>query len=99
VSERADHNGVGLLKEGSVYGLVLGAWLWWVVALGAHVTVGPVQYPPSIKGIVPTYEVSCQAPKTLADGGVGCRGKHRFAVGTTREPGSGLTQRPPGGES
>ena len=99
MSERADHNGVGLLKEGSVYGLVLGAWLWWVVALGAHATAVQSSTPPMMKEIVPTYGVSCQAPKTLADGGVRCHGKHRFTVGTTREPGAGLTQRPPGGES
>jgi hypothetical protein len=99
VNERAHQsNGMRLLIEGSVFGLILGAWLWGVVALGAHATAVQSS-PPTSEEIAPMYEVSCQAPKTPADESLGCARKFRHIVGTSRKPGAGLTERSRGGES
>jgi hypothetical protein len=36
VKEHADHSGLRLLLVGSISGLVVGAWLWGILTLGAH---------------------------------------------------------------
>jgi hypothetical protein len=42
VDEHADHTGLRLALETSIFVLVVGAWLWGIVALGAHATAVPV---------------------------------------------------------
>jgi hypothetical protein len=92
------NNGVGLLKEGLVLGLVLGAWLWGVMALGGQATAVQTSSPTS--EIVPMYgDVARRASGTPADEGApGCARKFRPAVGTSREPGADLAERSPGAE-
>ena len=96
---RADKtNAGGLLIEALVSGLLLGAWLWVVVALGAHATAAVPTSSPTSEDL-PMDGVACSAPATpAADGSVGCAGEVRHLVGTTREPGGGLADGPPEGE-
>ena len=100
MNERADQtNAGGLLIEASVYGLLLGAWLWVVVALGAHATAAVPTSSPTSENL-PMDGVACRSPATpAADGSVGCAREVRHLVGTSREPGAGLTEQPPRGES
>jgi hypothetical protein len=95
MKERADHSGVGLLVEGSVFGLVLGAWLWGVVTLGAHATAVQTTSPPTAES-TPLYEDACYAPKTPANESVVCPERFRPPLGTSREPGADLAERLPG---
>jgi hypothetical protein len=75
----------------SVFAFLMAAWLWGVVALGAHATAA--QGPASDGG--GPYEraaVSCPAPRETEDGGsavgvVACRVESRLHVGTSRQPG------------
>ncbi len=101
MNERADHNNAAkLLIEASVSGLLLGAWLWVVVALGAHATAADPTSSPTSENLPMDGGVACRAPATpAADGSVGCAREVRHLVGTSREPGAGLTERSPGGES
>ena len=98
VNERAEHNGIRLLMEGSVWGLLLGAWLWGMLALGSHATTVQTS-PPTSSETTPMYGDACQASKTPEKEGVGCHGKFRPLIGTSREPGKGLAERSPRGES
>ncbi len=87
----ADHTGLRLTVETSVFVLLAGAWLWGIVALGAHATAA--QGPASDGG--GPYEhavVSCPAPREPEEGGsaVGgdvCRPEPRLHAGTSRQPG------------
>jgi hypothetical protein len=98
VNERAHQsNGVRVLLEGSVSALVVGAWLWGVVALGGHAAT--IQASSPMLEDVSEDMVACHVPRTPADESIGCARKSRHLVGTSREPGAGLTERPPGGES
>ena len=103
MNERADQTNAGKLLIGaSVSGLLLEAWLWLVVALGAQATATvPTSSSPTAENLPMDGGVTCREPATpaAADGSVGCAREFRHLVGTTREPGAGLTERPPGGES
>jgi hypothetical protein len=77
----------------SIFALLVAAWLWGIVALGAHATVA--QGAAAIRGGGP-YErgvVSCPAPRQpeevgrSAVGGDVCRAEPRLRVGTSRQPG------------
>ena len=88
MNERADQTDAGgLLIEASVYGLLLGAWLWVVVALGAHATAADPTSSSTSENL-PMDGVACRAPATPADGSVGCAREVPHLVGTTREPGA-----------
>ena len=58
MKKQADHISLSLLMEGSVLGLVVGAWLWGVLTLGAHTMVAQ-QPPPSDGENFPGYVVTC----------------------------------------
>ena len=91
VEGRADHTGFRLLVMTSVFALLMAAWLWGIVALGAHATAA--------RGSAPggdPYErtvISCPAPRESeaeggpALGGDTCRAESRLHVGTSRQPG------------
>ena len=77
----------------SIFALLVAAWLWGIVALGAHATVA--QGSAAVRGGGP-YErgvVSCPAPRQpeaegrSAVGGDVCRAEPRLHVGTSRQPG------------
>ena len=77
----------------SIFVLLMAAWLWGIVALGAHATVS--QGSAAFRGADP-YErgvVSCPAPRQpeemgrSAIGGDVCRAEPRLHVGTSRHPG------------
>lgn len=88
-----DHTGLRLLVTTSVFALLVSAWLWGIVALGAHATAA--QGPASGDGGGPYYEravVSCPAPREPEEGGsaVGgdvCCPESRLHSGTSRQPG------------
>jgi hypothetical protein len=75
----------------SIFALLMAAWLWGIVALGAHATAGQGS---ASDGGGP-YEravVSCPAPREpeeegSAVGGDVCRAQPRLQVGTSRQPG------------
>jgi hypothetical protein len=100
VNERVHqtNGGIRVLVEGSVSALVVGAWLWGVVALGGHAAAVQASSP-MLEDVSADRVVACPVPRTPADESIGCAGKFRHLVGTSREPGAGLTERPPGGES
>jgi hypothetical protein len=83
--------GLRLLAEGLLLGLVLGAWLWWVVALGAHAADVQQTSSPRSEIVHATYGIACPASGKPAadDEGAGCRGKAHPGVGTSRVPGRG----------
>jgi hypothetical protein len=76
----------------SIFALLMAAWLWGIVALGAHATAAQGS---ASDGVGP-YEravVSCHAPREpeegvgSAVGGDVCRPEPRLHVGTSRQPG------------
>ncbi len=83
----------------SVFALLMAAWLWGIVALGAHATAaqGPA---PDGGGPYEHAVVSCPAPReTEAEGGsaVGgdvCRVESRLHAGTSRQPGRSSENNP-----
>jgi hypothetical protein len=92
VEGRAKHTGLRLAVETSVFGLLIAAWLWGIIALGAHATAA--QWSASDGGAGPRERamVSCPAPRQPKEGGpaVGgavCRAESRPHVGISRQPG------------
>ncbi len=76
----------------SVFALLMAAWLWGIVALGAHATAARGSVPDGGGGTYEHAAVSCPAPREPeAEGGtVGedvCRAEPRLHVGTSRQPG------------
>jgi len=101
VKEHAHHIGLRLLIEGSVLGLVLGAWLWVVLLLGANQAMVAQTPPPSDGEHLPGYVVACPGVRSpeegvgsagSGDGETGCLGEVRSHTSTTRQPGTGLTE-------
>lgn len=100
MKEDAHHTSAGLAVETSVFVVLMGAWMWGILALGAYATAA--QGPPSgDEGYSRGALVSCPAPHepggesagSSVAGGV-CRPEVRaLSAGTSRQPGRGL----PGG--
>ena len=89
VKGRTDHRGLRLTVETSVFVLLVGAWLWWIVALGAHATAtqGLTSHGGGLSGRV---VLSCPAVPHGPEEGVGgdvCRPESRLHAGTSRQPG------------
>jgi hypothetical protein len=80
----------------SVFALLAGAWLWGIVALGAHATAaqGSASDGGGPSGrVVVSYPAPREPEKVregLAVGGDVCRPEPRLHSGTTRQPGRGL---------
>ena len=94
VEGRTDHTGLRLGVMTSIFALLMAAWLWGIIALGAHATAA--QGSASDGGGGGPYEravVSCPAPREpeaeggSAVGGDVCRAESRLHVGTSRQPG------------
>ena len=83
-------------------GLLLGAWLWGVLTLGANHAMIAQLPPPSDGEHLSGYLVACpgvHSPEEAVgsvgggDGGAGgCGGEVRSHTSTTRQPGAGLTE-------
>ena len=98
VKERAHHGGLRLLMEGSVLGLVLGAWLWGILTFGAHHAVA-AQTPSSGGEHLPGYVLACPSVHSPEEGvgsvggdSSGCVGEVRSHTSTTRQPGTSLAK-------
>jgi hypothetical protein len=92
VEGRTDHTGLRLLVMTSVFALLAAAWLWGIVALGAHATAAQGSASDGGGGPYERAVVSCPAPREpeeagSADGGEVCRAETRLHVGTSRQPG------------
>ncbi len=92
VEGRTDHAGLRLWVMTSVFAFLMAAWLWGIVALGAHATAAQGSASDGGGGPYERAVVSCPAPRETEDGGsaVGggvCRAESRFQVGTSRRPG------------
>ena len=81
-------------------GLVVGAWLWGVLFLGAHHAMVAQLPPPSHGEHLPGYVVvACSGAQSPEEGvgsvgggdGSECLQKVRSHMSTTRQPGAGLT--------
>jgi hypothetical protein len=89
---RAHRTGPRLAVETSVLVLLMGGWLWGIVALGAHATAAQGF---ASDGVGPPERavVSCPAPRGPEEAGsaVGgaevCRAESRPQAGTSRQPG------------
>jgi hypothetical protein len=77
----------------SIFALLIAAWLWGIIALGAHATAAQGSASDGGGGPYERVVVSCPAPcEPEAEGGsaVGgdvCRAEARLHVGTSRQPG------------
>ena len=86
--------------EGSVLGLVLGAWLWGVLTLGANHAMVAQQPPASAGENLPGYVVTCSGAHSPEEevGSVGsgdssgCLREVRSHMSTSRQPGASLTE-------
>ena len=93
VEGRTDHTDLRLLVTTSIFALLVAAWLWGIVALGAHATVAQGSAANRAGGPYERGEVSCPAPRQSevvgrsALGGDVCRAEPRLHVGTSRQPG------------
>ena len=104
MKEHADHSGLRLLMEGSVLGLVVGAWLWGILTLGANHAMVAQLPPPSDGQHLPGYEVvACPGLQSPEEGvgsvgggdGSGCLREvrsHMAHMSTSRHPGAGLPE-------
>ena len=100
--EHAPRTSLRLLIEGSISGLLLGAWLWGVLSLGANQAMVAKMPPPSDDEHLSGYLFVCpgvHSPEEAVgsvgggDGGAGgCGGEVRSHTSTTRQPGAGLTE-------
>ena len=89
------------MVESSVFGLLLGGWLWGILTLGAHNTMAAQEAPPSDGEHPPGYVVACPGAHSPQEGvgsvgggeGSGCLLEARSHTTTTRQPGRGLTER------
>jgi hypothetical protein len=96
---RAHRTGPRLAAETSVLVLLAGAWLWGIIALGAHATAaqGPA---PDGGGLSESAAVSCPAPRGPEEGAGSaagsdvCRAESRLHVGTSRQPGRSSENNP-----
>jgi hypothetical protein len=93
VEGHADHTGLRLAVETSVLVLLMGGWLWGIVALGAH-EMAAQGTPWDGGGPSERAVVSCPAPRGpeaeeggAAVGGGVCRPESRPHAGTSRQPG------------
>ena len=78
----------------SVFALLMAAWLWGIVALGAHATAAQGSASAGGGGPHERAVVSCPAPPRKPEaeagsavGGEVCRAETRPHVGTSRQPG------------
>ena len=101
MKEQAHHIGLGLLMEGSVLGLVLGAWLWGILTLGAHHAMAAQQSLSPEGENLPGYVVRCSGAHSLKEEGTrsvgsgdgsGCLREARSGMSTSRHPRAGLTE-------
>ena len=101
VKEHAHNSSLRLLVEGSVLGLVLGAWLWGGLTLGANQAKVAQSPHPSDGAHLSEYVVACPGLQSPEEGGgslggdggaSGCLGEVRSHTSTTRQPGAGLTE-------
>ena len=103
MKEQADHISLRLLIEGSVLGLVLGAWLWGVLTLGANHAMVAKTLPPSDGENLPGYVVTCSGAHSPEEevGSVGSGDSsgclqevrsHMAHMSTSRHPGAGLPE-------
>lgn len=95
MNNRREHIGIRLSVEGSLVGLVVGAWLWGVVSLGAQVMVE--QSTPSESGELQAYVLACPTPQgphneIKVAGGNDCLRKVGTHLGTSRKPGAGRAE-------
>lgn len=94
MKRHAYHTNLGLAVETSVFVFLIGAWLWGILTLGAHVTAA--QGPPSDGDEYSGRAlVSCPAPHEPEGAGSAvagdvCRPVPRLDAGTSRQPGRGL---------
>ena len=91
VEGRTDHTGLRLWVMTSIFALLMAAWLWGIVALGADATAAQ-ESAAGGGGPYGRAVVSCPAPREpeeggSAVGGVVCRVESRLHVGTSRQPG------------
>jgi hypothetical protein len=83
-----------------VLGLLLGAWLWGVLFLGAHHAMVAPLPPPSDDERLSGYVVTCSDAQSPEEGigsvgsgdGSGCLQEVRSHISTSRQPGAGLTE-------
>ncbi len=82
-------------------GLVVGAWLWVILTLGAHHAMLAQLPPPSDGEHLPGYVVvACPGAQSLEEGvgsvgggdGSGCLREVRSHMSTSRQPGASLTE-------
>ncbi len=76
----------------SIFALLVAAWLWRIVALGAHATATQESASDGGRGPYERGVVSCPALRKPEEGyAVGdddvCRAEPRLHVGTSRQPG------------
>ena len=92
VEGRTDHTGLRLSVMASGFALLMAAWLWGIVALGAHATAAQGTHSDG-GGPSESAVVSCPAPREpeeeggSAIGGDVCRPESRLPTGTSRQPG------------
>jgi hypothetical protein len=93
----ADHAGLRLSVMISVFALLMGAWLWGIVALGAHTTAAQESASggggPSEGALVScsaALEPEKEGARSAAVAGEVCRPESRIHMGTSRQPGRGL---------
>jgi len=97
VEGRTHHTGLRLSVMASVFALLVAAWLWGIVALGAHATAAQGSAPDG-GGPYERAAVSCPAAPEPGKEGAGsaataadvCRPGWRPHTGTSRQPGLGL---------
>ena len=70
VEGRTDHTGLRLLVMTSVFALLAAAWLWGIMALGAHATAAQGSASDGGGGPYERAVVSCPAPREPEEGGV-----------------------------
>src|SRR5918998_1664626 len=92
VEGRADHTGLRLLVMTSVFALLVAAWSWGIVVLGAHATAARGSASDGGGGPYGRAVVSYPAPRepeagVSAVGGEVCRAQTRLHAGTSRQPG------------
>jgi hypothetical protein len=94
---RADHTGLRLLVTTSIFALLAGAWLWGIVALGAHATAAQGSASDGGGTAGRAAVVSCPAPREPEGGsavcGV-CRPEQHLYAGTSRQPGRSSENNP-----
>ena len=71
----------------SVFALLVAAWSWGIVTIGAHATAARGSASDGGGGPYERAVVSCPAPREPEEGVDVCRAEARLHVGTSRQPG------------